>query len=132
MLRMILPINTDKTTNNEKLQIFNKAFLALLQHFSDRKFDKTIPPTLEDVSQMPLPFWSTSPRRGPYEKGPSGVNIAFCPPNTYGENQEYLLHVRVYDPNEAHGVVKLLEELGHSTLVYDNDPWSKVDIEVYL
>lgn len=114
-----------------KIERFNEALVALLAYFSDRKFDRVTPISLEEASEDSA-FWIRSPRKKPGKEGPAGVNITYCPPGTYGNNSKHLVHVRVYDPNEAESVKKLLTSIGLEVKVFDNDPYSKVDINAVL
>lgn len=108
---------------------FNDSLDLLLEHFSDRVFDRSKKVSYKEVTSEPI--WFRSPRKGPNDQKSKtdGVNIAYYPPTP---KCKPMLHVRVYNPDEAKGVAELLKSLGLKPSIHDNDPYSKTDIEACL
>ncbi len=154
------------------LEKFNKALAALTGHFSGRKFSRTEPLTLEEISvnpdekfarklaallkvnfseehyveirrRAPIKIIIRSPVEDtfPLRNTPDKVSISYTFPATDGKGEYPLLHVMLYDPNEAEGVEKVLRGVGLSPKCHMRDyrnyrgeenPYTEVDIDAIL
>lgn len=118
------------TIQEDATDRFNEALVVLLAHFYDRKFNRRVHVSPEESDKGDI-VWFRGLGRGK-GSGSNAVNIAYCPPRTYGSNPEFLLHVRVYNPDEAAGVRDLLVRKGFDAIIHDNDPYCKADIDAVL
>ena len=96
---------TIEEDSNHSVGRFNTALRGLLSElFPRRYFNRTSLVSLTEVERMGArsPIW--------FQTKQASINVAYCPPGSYyGPVLVPMIHVRVYDPEEAKPVADLLQ-----------------------